>query len=115
MKRLEIVLAAGDREHLKRILNSSLSMTPTGLETAAKVARFLKSRTLIDEKSGPAFQKMASVERERLLSELVWRVTCFVDGSSTAVLGVTTYELGGGFVANEFTKDAKVYWCLVAK
>ena len=115
MKKLETVLVTSDREHLKKILNSSISLTPTGLDTVAKAQRFLKFRTMIDEKSGPVFQKLSMIERERLLSELVWRVTCYVDNSSTAVLGTTTYELGDGFIANQFVKEDKTYWCLVAK
>lgn len=114
-KKLITVLAESDREHLKKILNSSISVTPAGLETVAKVHRFLKAHTYIEMLAAPKFQKLPCDERERLLSELLWRLTCYLDGSETAVLGVCTYDLGGGFVANQLEQEGKTFFCLAAR
>lgn len=113
-KKLITVLSPSDKEHLRKILNSSISVTPAGLETVAKVHRFLKAHTYIDLPSAPAFQKLPCDERERLLSELLWRLTCYLDGSETAVLGACTYDLGGGFVANQIEQEGTTFFCLVA-
>lgn len=113
MKPLVQSLVPTDREHLKKILNSSISVTPAGLQTVAKVHRFLKTRTYIAEDSIATFRRLPPEERERVLSELLWRLTCFLDGSETSVLGTTTYDLGGGFVANEVEQNGSHIFCLV--
>jgi hypothetical protein len=113
-RKLVTVLSESDREHLKKILNSSISVTPAGVETTAKVHRFLQSSTYIETGSSVRFKELPADERERLLSELLWRLTCYLDGSETAVLGAVTYELGGGFVANQVEQEGKTFFCLAS-
>ena len=114
-KKLEGLLATSDRDHLERIFNDSSSVHKPGFDAITKVQHFIKERTTVDEAAATAFQKSAPAERERLLSELVWRLTCFLDGSETAVLGHVTHALGGDFVARQFEKDAKSYVCVELK
>lgn len=114
MRSLTEYLDAVDREHLKKILNSSLSVTPAGLENRAKAHRFLQSRTFVDEQSAPVFRKLPSSARESILSELVWRIMCLFDGSITAVLGAVQFKLGNSFVAVWGEEAGSDYFCLTA-
>lgn len=97
MKRLEVCLSSSDRYHLKQILNASLSVTPAGFEIRARVHRFLQSSTFIEPNAVEPFRSLAESKREQILSELVWRITCHFEGSGTAVLGKTRFDLGEGF------------------
>ena len=114
MKLLVRSLTSSDKEHLKKILNSSISVTPAGLATVAKVHRFLKERTYVSDKCVGRLRALTQPERERLLSELLWRLTCYLDGSETLTLGVTSYDLGGGFAANQSEHNGGGIFCLVA-
>ncbi len=115
MKLLVSYLGDSDRDHLRRILNRSIRATVPGMQTMAKVHRFLKQRTYLADKSVPRFQTLPAAQRERILSELVWRLTCFLDGSETSVLGETRYQLGGGFVANQVEVEGKLIFCVAVK
>ncbi|MBI2899666.1 MAG: hypothetical protein HYY17_05745 [Planctomycetes bacterium] len=113
MKLLVRRLTPSDREHLKKILNSSISVTPAGLATVAKVHRFLKEKTYISDRCVPRFRALTPPERERVLSELLWRLTCYLDGSETLTMGASSYDLGGGFAANCVEHHGEHIFCLV--
>lgn len=112
MIRFTDALSAKDRDHLRRILNASLSTTRTGLKAMSAAGEFLRDATYIDDASLQAWKELAQPERERLISELVWRVTCHVDGSITRVLGVTSYPLGKKFVAVQSEQEGRDILCL---
>ncbi len=112
MIRLSDALSAKDREHLRKILNASLSTTKLGLKAVSSVGEFLRDDTYIDDASLQAWKELAQTERERLISELIWRVTCHLDGSITRVLGVTTYPLGRDFAAVQSEQEGRDIFCL---
>lgn len=112
MIRFADTLSAKDREHLRKILNASLSVTKTGLKAMSVAGEFLRDATYIDDGSLQAWKELAQQERERLISELVWRVTCHVDGSITRVLGVNSYPLGRKFVAVQTEQEGRDIFCL---
>lgn len=87
---LERALDDSDRRHASALLSA---------REAAPAARFLRDRVFIDEAAAEALRALARDERERLISELVWRITCHLDGSVTAVVSPGRYELGAGFAA----------------
>ena len=112
MIRFTDTLSAKDREHLRKILNSSLSMTKPGLKALSVAGEFLRDATYIDDASLQAWKDLSQPERERLISELIWRVTCHLDGSITRVLGVNSYPLGKTFVAVQTEQEGRDIFCL---
>jgi hypothetical protein len=95
---LQDALSAGDREHIRTILNSSLTAAAQ-VETVSRVGAFLRERTVFADGAAERFRSQAPAERERMLSELVWRLTCHLDGSQTATLGMNRHALTGDFSA----------------
>ncbi len=87
---LRDLLGPGDREHVRKILETRAEST---------VAAFLRERTFLEEPAAAAFRGLPAADRERMLSELIWRVTCFLEGSQTATAGTNCYELSGLFSA----------------
>ena len=81
-------LAPADLLHVARLVRPD---SPAG--------RFLRDRTYVDDESAPPLRSLEAAERETLLSELAWRVTCFLDGSTTQVPGMNEFPLGSGFLA----------------
>jgi len=112
MIRFSDALSAKDREHLRKILNASLSTTKSGLRAMSSVGEFLRDDTYIDDGALQAWKELAQPERERLISELIWRVTCHLDGSITRVLGVNTYPLGRKFSAVQSEQEGRDIFCL---
>ena len=112
MKLLNQVLCDADKEHLHRVLNDTLSTDHAGIDGMSKVPGFLSRRTFVSDDSVEAFRALKQSRRERLLSELIWRVTCHLDGSITDVVGVDAYDLGRGFVAVKAEQDGIDILCL---
>ena len=112
MKLLNTVLGEADKVHLHRVLNETLTTDRAGVEDMSKVPEFIARWTFIGEESIEAFHALKQSRRERLLSELVWRVTCYLDGSVTDVVGVDAYDLGRGFVAVKAEQDGQDILCL---
>ena len=105
-------LSAKDREHLRRILDSGASRPDPGRRAISNVQEFLREDTYIDDGALPAFKDLGQPERERLISELIWRVTCHLDGSITRVLGVNDYPLGKRFSAVQSEREGRDIFCL---
>jgi len=112
MTPLRDVLSPLDRDHVRRILNSSISMDRPTLEMASRVNEFLRDDTYITDEAVKAFQELSQPERERMISELIWRVTCHLDGSITRVLGLHAYPLGKKFSALQTEQDDRDIFCL---
>jgi hypothetical protein len=105
-------LSAADRAHLRKILNSSVSMTKSELKDTSKVAGFLREDTYIVGSALQPFKELSQDERERMMSELVWRITCHLDKSVTRVLGVHAYPLGKSFTAIQSEREGRDVLCL---
>jgi hypothetical protein len=84
MRRLRDVLNPRDLEHLRAILGAT-ETTPNPDETQrrSRVKQISTDETYISEQSVDAFASLSQDDRERLLSEIVWRLTCHVEGSIT--------------------------------
>lgn len=91
-------LDAGDREHVRAILTGSLTAAAQA-STISRVGAFLREQTVFAAGAAEAFRAQAAAERERMLSELIWRLTCHLDGSETATLGQNRHPLTGLFTA----------------
>ena len=91
-------LTPGDREHVRTILNGSLTVAAQAV-TVSRVGAFLRERTVFADGAAELFRAQAAPERERMLSELIWRLTCHLDGSETATLGHNRHPLTAVFTA----------------
>ena len=99
------VLDEGDRRHVRAILGDP--------GEKSKAARFLRESTFLDDGAAASFRALPGAERERLISDLIWRITCHVDGSITSVAGVDSFDLGGGFRAVLSEREGREVFCLV--
>ena len=106
------VLTPKDQDHIRLILNSSISVTKDDLRTLGKVNEFLRDDTYIGDEAVESWKSQTQADRERLISELIWRITCHLDKSITRVLGVHAYPLGRDFVAVQSEKDERHIFCL---
>jgi hypothetical protein len=86
-----------DRLHLGRLLDASIPAGSAAGGMRLGAAVFLETRVWAGEEVAAALGRTGRRERERMLSELVWRVTCHLDESVTRVLGVEAVPLGYGF------------------
>ena len=91
-------LSPGDRDHLRMILNSSLTAAAQA-ETISRVGAFLREQTVFADGAAERFRAQPAAERERMLSELIWRLTCHLDGSQTATMGMNRHALTADFSA----------------
>lgn len=112
MIRFADALSLKDRDHLRKILNASVSTTKPGMKALSSVGEFLRDATYIDDGAMQAFKELTQGERERLISELIWRVTCHLDGSITRVFGVNSYPLGKKFSAVQSEQGGRDIFCL---
>ncbi len=106
---LSDVLGAPDREHLRRILARGPSSPGT---SHSKAAEFLRDDSYAEENAAESLKALSQADRERVLSDLVWRVTCWLDGSMTSVVGTNTFALGKGFSAVQSEQGGRDIFCL---
>ena len=84
MRRIRDVLSAKDLEHLRRILGTKESGPDSDdTQRRSRVKQISTDETYISDQSVDAFKELSQDDRERLLSEIVWRLTCHVEGSIT--------------------------------
>ncbi len=103
----EGVLGEGDLLHLRAIQGG-----PPRTALRERVVRFLRESSFAAEDAAEAFRSLPRAERERVISELVWRITCYLDGSVTRVRGVDTFDLGAGFCAVLSEIEGREVFCL---
>jgi len=106
------VLGPKDQDHVRLILNSSISVDKDKLRVLSRVNEFLRDDTYIAEEAVEEFKTQPQADRERLISDLIWRITCHLDRSMTRVLGIHSYPLGKAFVAVQSEKDERDIFCL---
>lgn len=98
------VLNEEDLRHVRSILDGGAEL---------KATRFFRENTFVDEGSAAGFRALSQAERERLISDLVWRITCHLDGSVTRVAGVNAFDVGSGFCAVLSERGGREIFCLV--
>ena len=107
------VLGDEDREHVRRImLRSATDGGETGM--VSKVGAFLRDRAYFSQESVAPLQALGQEARERLISDFVWRVTCYLDGSITHVEDVDNYDLSSGYTAVLASHEGKEYMTIFA-
>jgi hypothetical protein len=106
MRRLRDVLNLRDLEHLRQILGGKEEVSPDETMRRSKVKQISVDSTYVSGQSVEPLRAMSQEERERLLSEIVWRVTCHVEGSITSAPGKGV-SLEGGFHMRLAQQDGK--------
>ena len=111
MRRIVEALQGTDLTHFKLILGMAGVVDPTETRRRTTVSRILMESTFISDKALSPFQALNREDRERLLSDVVWQVTCHVEGSITKSPGKKV-NLDHGFRLVEATQDGKTVFCV---
>lgn len=115
MIRFAEALNEKDREHVRAILQSTISLTPKQIDARSRVPEFLRERTYFRDESVTPFKSLPQDAREEVISELIWRVTCHLEGSITQSGPMDAYDLGpGGFKALCFPHEGRDIFCLTS-
>jgi hypothetical protein len=110
MRRLRDVLNTQDLEHLRRILGGKESAPdPDETQRRSRVKQISADETYISDGSLEAFKALSQDDRERLLSEIVWRLTCHVEGSITRSPGKGV-PLESGFRMRLAVQDGRAFF-----
>lgn len=97
MKRFLELLSPEERAQHDRSLNVASAPTEAVRKKAKDVREVLARHCYFSPEAETRWGATPANARQRIVSELIWRVSCIMDKSSTAVLGVTTFDMGFGF------------------
>jgi hypothetical protein len=114
MRRLRDALNGADRAHLGRILGEQGDPTLAETRRRHRVNQIASDDTYLADQAVEPFQALSQDERERLISEIIWRVTCFVEGSITKSSGKGV-ALDSGFRLARMHEGARAVFCVVRK
>ena len=107
MKRLFDLLSSEERRHVERSLDLSNVATEQVRLKSERAREFLSVSCYF----GPDIEaQWAAAEpdvRRKVLSGLIWRASCILDKSSTAVMGLTRFSLGYGFKVEDTVVEGK--------
>lgn len=106
MQRLRDVLSPQDLAHLRQILGGKEERNPDETVRRSRVKEISTDNTYLSGTSVEAFLALGQEDREKLLSEIVWRLTCHVEGSITSAPGKGV-SLEGGFRIRLANQDGK--------
>ena len=115
MRRLRDALQGTDLTHFRLILGMAGNPDPTQTRRRSTVSRLAMQSTFISDQALAPFQALSQEDRERLLSDVVWQVTCSVEGSITKAPPGKKLQLGHGFHLVEATQDGKTVFCVKKK
>jgi hypothetical protein len=112
MRHLREVLNPLDLSHFRVILGEHEDPTHSATKRRFRVNQIASDETYIAEQAVTAFQALQQDERERLMSDLVWQVTCFVEGSIPKGKSSKGVPLEHGFTLVKLRKDARAIFCV---
>ncbi|MBI3857032.1 MAG: hypothetical protein HY293_15205 [Planctomycetes bacterium] len=110
MQRFRDALKGPDLVHLRRILGEQEDPTFNGTKRHSRVNRLTMEDTYLADEAIPPFQALPQGDRERLISDVVWRVTCYVEGSLTK--SASGLALEGGFRLRSALHDGRPVFCV---
>src|SRR5262245_55560142 len=96
MRRFRDALNEQDLAHLRRVLGGQEDPTFSETRRRMRVNQLSMDDTYLDDRAVAPLQALPQPDRERLISEVVWRLTCHVEGSSTRAKS-KGHKLEGGF------------------
>jgi len=113
MRLLRDVLSPPDLAHWRKILGEEDSSKPhSATQRRLRVSRIVSDDTYLADQAVPAFQALNQGDRERLLSDVVWQVTCYVEGSITQGGAGKKVRLECGFKLVKLQENARVIFCV---
>jgi len=115
MRRLHKVLNPSDLVHWRTILGEKDDPSHSGTNRRFRVSQTASDDTHVSEQALEPFRALDQAERERLLSDIVWQVTCFVEGSITKAKGLKGIPLEYGFKLVRLDQDGKQIFCVVKR
>jgi hypothetical protein len=115
MQRLQDVLNPLDLVHLRTILGEREDPTHSGTKRRFRVNQITTDETYIADQAQEPIRVLSQDERERLLSDVVWQLTCFVEGSITKARGSKGIPLEYGFKLVRLEQDGKPLFCVVKR
>ncbi len=113
MLKLRDVLNPADRAHLVQILGGREEPTEE-TQRRTRVSQYFVSDTYLEDAGLDAFKALSQGDRERLISDVVWRITCHVEGSITDMSG-HAFGLENGFKLVMKKEDGRTKFCVVRK
>jgi hypothetical protein len=113
MQRLRDVLGREDLVHLRVILGEHEDPTFSETRRRHRVNQIAMDDTYVAEQARGPFETLSQDDRESLLSDVVWQLTCFVEGSITKGAGDKGILLDYGFKLVRLVQDGKPTFCVV--
>ena len=113
MQRLQTVLNPPDLVHLRTILGEREDPTHSGTKRRHRVNQITADDTYISDQAQEPLRALSQDDRERLLSDVIWQLTCFVEGSITKARGLKGIPLEYGFKMVRIEQDGKPIFCVV--
>jgi hypothetical protein len=115
MRRIVDALKGTDLTHFRMILGMAGNPDPNETRRRSAVSKLAQQSTFISDKALAPFLALTQEERERLLSDVVWQVTCYVEGSTTRAPAGKKVPLDHGFQLVESTLDGQTVFCVKKK
>lgn len=113
MQRLHDVLNPVDLAHWHAILGEKEDPTHSETKRRFRVNQIASDDTHIAKQAVEPFRALDQNERERLLSDIVWQVTCYVEGSITKAKSLKGIPLEYGFKLVRLEQDGRTMFCVV--
>jgi len=112
MRPLRDVLQGPDLAHWRLILGEREDPTHAGTKRRFRVNQIASDETYLAEQAIAAFQALSQNDRERLLSDVVWQVTCHVEGSITKGRSGRGLPLEYGFRLTKVRRNDQPVFCV---
>lgn len=113
MQQLRDVLNPSDLVHWRAILGEREDPTHSETKRRFRVNQIASDDTAISNQALEPFRALDQGDRERLLSDIVWQVTCFVEGSITKAKGLKGIPLEHGFKLVRLEQNGRTVFCVV--
>jgi len=107
MKTLLEMLSPEEREQYEKSLDASAAPTDAVRKKTAAVRDFLERHCFFQDEAAGRWGQSAPNARRKALGELIWRTSCIMDKSATAVMGMTKFDLGFGFKVMQTELEGK--------
>lgn len=111
MRRFRETLGEKDLVHLRRILGAEEDPTFSETRRRLRVNQITMDDVFLADQALAPFQALSQDDRERLISDVVWHVTCYVEGSITRSPGKGA-GLEFGFRLTELVQDGRPVFCV---
>lgn len=113
MKPFPPLLNEREKGDVAKALDAKGNPRPESAELTANVRSYFDQRLFIRDEAVAKWKALDDLRRSRVLSEIVWRVTCVLDGSETAVIGQSKFSLGYDLaiaLIEQDGRDVMVVW-----